>query len=65
MNELIMLFVGMFIGTVCTLGVLSFYKWLDALSHRVQYLRDERRYLIRETELMNEFLFWKNEQKKK
>ena len=64
MNELMMLLAGAVIGTIGTLVVLRFYRWIDKLSRRVEHLRDQQRYLIRENELMTEFLFWKNEQKK-
>lgn len=64
MNELMILLAGLFIGTIGTLGVLRFYRWFSELKREVQYLYDKRRYLITENNLMTEFLFWKNEQKK-
>jgi len=64
MNELLILLAGLFIGAIGTLGVLRFYRWLNSLRREVEHLYDKRRYLIRENELMTEFLFWKNEQKK-
>jgi len=64
MNELLMVLVGVVIGTIGTLGVIRFYRWLDSLRREITHLQDKQRYLIRDNQLMTEFLFWKNEQKK-
>ena len=64
MNELLLILIGVSIGIIGTLGIIRFYRWLDLLRREVARLKDKQRYLIRDNQLMTEFLFWKNEQKK-
>jgi hypothetical protein len=64
MNELLLILIGVAIGIIGTLGIICFYRWLDLLRREVARLEDKQRYLIRDNQLITEFLFWKNEQKK-
>jgi hypothetical protein len=64
MNEWIMFLIGSAIGAAVALGIVYLYRWISLLKREIHQLYERRSFLILEDKLMQEFVFWKNEQKK-